>query len=171
MTQILNKVLKDISERIAKGYTLVELLLYMGILSILLVVLLQIFSSLIDIQLDTQDTSVVEQDSKLILLRLLYDINRADLVTIPGSLGETSDTLQLTIGPTQYVYLLQNGSLYLSATSSSQLNGIDTTISGVSFTRVGNNTGKNQIKISYTITSKQAQKADTKTVNTTIGLR
>lgn len=154
-----------------KGYTVVELLLYMGLLSILLVVLLQIFTELIDLQLDTHDTSVVEQDSKFLLSRLLYDIHRADSVTTPGSLGANIDTLQLNIGSVQYVYQLQNGNIYLVATDSSQLNSIDTTVSNLSFTRVGNDTGKHQIRVSYTITSKHTQNPDTKTVSTTIGLR
>lgn len=171
MIRSILKFKNKISYSLIKGYTLVELLLYMGLLAILLLVLLQIFTELINVQLDSQDTSVVEQDSKVILLRLLYDINRADSITTPGSLGMTSDTLQLTIGSIQYVYQLQNGGIYLVATNSSQLNGIDTVITNLSFTRIGNDIGKHQIKTSYTVTSKQSKKTDTKVVNTTIGLR
>ena len=158
--------------KFSAGYTLVEMLIYMGLLSIIMVILLQLFTSLIDIQLDTRDSSVVEQDSKYILARLFYDIHRADSIASPGPLGTTTNTLQLAAGGTSYTYDIQNGNLYLVTSQSDQLNGVDTTISNLSFKRIGNTDGKHLILVTYTVTSKiNTTTPEVKNVSTTIGMR
>src|SRR4030042_5852170 len=72
-----------------KGFTLVEILLYMGLLAILLVVLTEILVSILAVKIEFEATSSVEQDSRFLLSRLFYDINRASAITTPGSIGSS----------------------------------------------------------------------------------
>lgn len=158
---------KTLSQR---AFTVVELLLYMGLVSILLLVLTQIFSSSIDVKLESQATSSVDQDSRFILARLMYDIGRSDSVTIPANPGDTSNLLSLNIGSESVTYSLQNGDLLLSG---SNLNSFNTSITSISFQRIGDSGGKPTIQVSFTIQSKITKRGlpEQKTIDTTIGLR
>ena len=159
------------------GFTLIELLIYMGILSILLAALSQIFGSIIDSQLESEATSSVQQDGRFIFSRLAYDINRAqDSAGIiqPASLGATSTALQLNIDGVSYTYSLNGGNLELAEGAvTNALNSSETTVSNLSFTRLGNSGGKNTVQIEYTVTSKiiQPKGLETKDFQTTIGIR
>jgi len=72
--------LKKFIKKTQRGLTLVEMLLYMAVFSILLTVLLQIFFSALDVQLESKATSGVDQDGTYIMARLTYDIQRAQAV-------------------------------------------------------------------------------------------
>src|SRR5579859_4809889 len=61
-----------------KGVTLIELIIYMGIFSTLLMVLVQLFGSIVNVSLESQSNSSVSQDSRFILSRMSYDIRLAD---------------------------------------------------------------------------------------------
>ncbi len=157
-----------------KGFTLIELLLFMGIITVLLLVLTQIFISVLDIQKESSATSSVQQDGTLILNRLMYDITRADSITIPSSLGQQTSSLQFVVGGINHTYAINNGNLLLTDNiDANQLNGFDTIVSDISFLRLGNANGKNTIRVGFTVTSKvaQAKGAEVRSFQTTIGLR
>ena len=79
------------------GFTLTELLLYMGLTVIFLGVLTDIFVTTLDVKKESEATSAVEIDGRFILSRLMYDVNNADAITVPASLGESSTTLTLEL--------------------------------------------------------------------------
>lgn len=158
------------------GFTLVELLIYIGIMSILFTILAQIFSSIIDVQLESEANSAVQQEGRFILSRFTYDIHRANTIVTPGALGGQSNSLQLTINGVNYTYALVSGNLQLTnALGTNNLNGPDISVSNLSFTRLGNSVAnaKNTIQISYTVTSKvvRPKGPETKDFQTTIGIR
>ena len=162
--------------RASTGFTLVELLIYIGILSILLTVLAQIFGSILDAQLESEATSSVQQDGRFILSRLTYDIRRSDDIVVPAALGNQSTSLQLTIGGVSYTYSLNGGNLELTeGVETNSINGSDSTVSNLSFTRIGNSVvnAKNTIQIEYTVTTKvlRPKGLETKDFQTTIGIR
>ena len=101
-----------------KGFTLVEILLYMALLSIFLLTLVDILVSVLDVQLESQATSAVDIDSRFISSRLNYDILRASAIVTPASLGDVSDNLVMTIGGAGYTYSLSGGNLVLNDGSS-----------------------------------------------------
>lgn len=141
-------------KQLQKGTTLVELLLYMGIFLLMLIVLMQIFSSILDVQLESQASSSVAQDGKYILQRMLYDIRSAQSISLPATPGNTGTTLQIVVAGVTYVYTANAGYLQLTKNNTTDnLNSVDTTISNLSFQRLGNATGKNTITISFTLTS------------------
>src|SRR3989338_7067480 len=102
--------------RRSKGSTLIELLLYMGILSIFLMILTQLFLSVLDVSTESKQVSSVVQDGRFILARLRYDIQRADAINSP-SLGSSDTTLSLDIGGNTYVYTLSGSNLELQVNS------------------------------------------------------
>lgn len=158
----------------SKGFSLIELILYMGLFSVFLVTLTQIFSSALELKLDSESTSTVQQDSRYILERLSYDINRADSITTPSSIGTQDASLAIVISGQTHTYALNNGNLQVTdPTGTYRLNGYNTSITNLSFLRVGNSGGKNTVRINYTVNSLTIENSgtETKTVQTTIGIR
>jgi type II secretory pathway pseudopilin PulG len=157
-----------------KGFTLVEMVLYMGLLTLLLLLFTNIFMAILDTQLSSQSTGSVAQDGRFLYSRLIYDINRASSISLPANLGNTGNTLQLQINGVSYQYALSSGNLMISdATSSAQLNSYDTKISGLQFKRIGNINGKPTIQMTFTVTSKEVLHGtvDSKSFQTTAGIR
>ncbi len=157
-----------------RGFTLVELLLYMGLLAMFLVVLSELFISIMDVALSSSATSNLAQDSRFILARFSYDVTRAQAITIPAGLGQTSNSLRLIIGGVQYDYSLNGTNLQLvTGVNTDNLNGSDTQVSNLSFTKIGNPPGKPTVKITFTIAShaQESKGYETQTFTTTIGTR
>ena len=161
-----------------QGFTLVELLLYMGIFSILLVALFQLFTSIIDTQIESQSSSSVFLDGQYILNRSRYDIQRAKSIVTPSSSGEQGTITKLSIDNAIYTYSLVGGNLTLTndiASTTGQLNSIDTTVSNLNFTRLSDAQGKSTdtLTISFRLTSNIIRRGGPNAENfkTTIGIR
>jgi len=158
------------------GTTLVELLLYMGILSILLTTLTSIFVSALDVQSESNATSSVEQDGNYILARLNYDIHRAQSISIPPSNGATSSGLQVLVDGDNFEYSI-NGNNDLILTNNLEVNSLNsfgTDISNFSVGRFGNTGGiENTLKINFTVTGREQRVSilETKNFETNISLR
>lgn len=157
-----------------KGFTLVELILAMSLYSIILVLLMSIFASIIEVKLSSEGSSNVEQDGKYILSRMIYDFSQATTITTPANRGDQTSTLQFSDGATTYTYAVAGGNLTLTNGPDTQmLNGFNSMISNLSFTRIGNSSGKPTIKVSFRLTSRTSigNVAQTRDFNTTLGLR
>lgn len=156
------------------GFTVVELIIYMGLLTVLLTVITQMFLSVIDVQLESEATPSIQQDGRFIVARLSHDIKRAEDITYPISLGASGGSLQLTMNSVPYTYSVVSGNLQLNDnTNTDIINSYDSIISGLTFQRLGNAGGDNTIKITFTLTSRTVPKSGPKTQNfeTTVGLR
>lgn len=158
-----------------RGFTIVELLIYTTILLGLLYIFTSIFSSILDVQLESETQSAIVQDSNYIFARLQYDISRATSIQMPDSLGASSNLLTLRIQGIDHTYELNaNGLLQVTTPlGSSTLNSFGTTLSNLSFRRYGNVSGKNSVSISYTLTStaQRTHGVETQDFQSTIGLR
>ncbi len=155
-----------------KGFTLVELIIYMGLMAFIFLLLTDILVAVFNVQLSTQSTSQVSQDGRYIYNRLIYDINHASTVSAPLNLGSSSATLSLIQGGASYVYALNNGNLQITTGStSSQLNSVDTQVSGLQFRRIGNVNGKPTFRINFTVEDKIGGASDSAVFQTTAGLR
>jgi Tfp pilus assembly protein FimT len=157
-----------------QGFTIVELLIYCGILTVFLYVMTNIFTSVIDMQLETETANAVTTDSRYILSRLTYDIGRASAITTPASLGQQTGNLVLQIGGTDYTYTLTDGNLILTTTNGTgALNSYGTTVSDVTFRRYGNTDGKHSVRLTFTLTTTtmRAQGPEVRDFETTVGLR
>jgi len=163
-----------------QGFTLVEILLYMGIFSILLVVLLQLFSAILSAHAESQATSSVDQDGNFILSRLTYDIHNASSITSP-SIGAycnwpTTPTCQLVLNNGIYG-ITSLGNLTLTANGKTDfLNSLNTKIVSITFSTFGNAAlgSKPSVKIQFNLQSKIIRDAgvlQTETFQTTITTR
>ena len=90
------------NNRKQRGFTLIELIIYGGMLSILLGVFVTLFGSIVDAQLDSQATSSVQQDGQFIMTKLSHDIMNASSISIPQSVGATTQTLQISRDATSF---------------------------------------------------------------------
>jgi len=147
------------------GFTIVELLIYIGLLFILMTVLVELFVSVLKLQLTTQSTSASTQDIRFILSRFSYDLGGAGSILVPGNLGQTSDNLRFLKDGVLYSYSLDTeGKLLLNVGGSSDsLNGLDSKIENISFKRLGFLGGKPMIQIVFSVGDQ--------TIQTTYGLR
>lgn len=154
------------------GFTIVELVIYMGILAFILLMLTDILVAALNVQLATQSTSQVSQDGRYIYNRLIYDINNASSVSAPLNLGSTSATLALSKNSTNYTYALNNGNLQVTTPAGTdQLNSVDTQIADLQFRRIGNVAGKPTFRINFTVIGKIKGTTDSAIFQTTAGLR
>lgn len=157
-----------------KGFSLVELLIYIGLLTILMTILTRMFTSITDVQLSSEATGAVEEDGRYIYTRFAYDVGRASSVVTPASLGSQSSTLTILIDGVANTYSLSSGNLMLAnGQGAQQLNSVGSTISNLTFERLGNVNGKDSIQVNYTVssTTQQVNGQDTKNIQTTIALR
>ncbi len=167
--------MKKILQTAAAGFTLVEMLIAMGLMTIFLVVLSDIVVSISQVSQESDATSSVAEDGRYILSRLSYDIERATSVTTPAALGNTTNNLVMVIGGATYTYSLSSGNLQLAVSpNTDNLNGGDTTISNFTVQRLGNSGGKETLTVNFTATSKTIRNGSTlesKTYTTTVGRR
>lgn len=164
-----------------RGFTLVELILYMALLSVFLVVLTDIFVAVLNIKVESEATSAVDQDGRFILSRLNYDIKRmaiSDTVSLPASFGPpASQSLSFTIGGVNYTYDTSGGNLRLTVgvSPSENLNSSETTVSGFGVQKLGNaGPGKKEtLKIDFTVTSVTTRKVgnEVRSFQTTVSRR
>lgn len=147
-----------------KATTIVELTLYMGLLSIFLVILFDLFSQIISTQTRSVAVSLVQTNGNFLLTKLTHDINQAAAIATPLSLGSSASTMTLTIGSTNASYAVSNGRLVMTDSSGTfNLNDVDTTLSDFVVTRIGNSGGKAGLKIVFTLTSNIADNSSIKT--------
>ena len=158
----------------SKGFTIVELIIYTGILLTVMYIFTSIFSATLDAQLESEAQSAIIQDSNYIFSRVSYDVSRASSIVEPASLGVASTRLQLLIDGATYTYEIVDDALQVTdAIGSVSLNSFGTTTSGLSFRRYGNVSGKNSISLAFTLrsTTQRTGGFESQDFQTTVGLR
>lgn len=154
-------------KQITKGVTIVELLVYMGLLFSFLIIMTDIFVAGFNFRLSSESASTIRQDSQFILSKLFSDFSESQVISEPSALGGTSPTLILD----NITYTLSGNNL---ARNGVIINGPDTQIQNLSFIRTGNIGGVPAIQISFDIVSritKQGGNIERETIQTTLGLR
>ena len=147
------------------GATLVELLLYIGILSVLLVALSAMFFLILDNQARSLANTGLEENSKFLSARLSYDLRRASNITSPAAVGSTTSSLQMTIGDEIYTYSIVGGIMQLASPSATiDLHGSDVIASQLQVTRQGNPYGKHSFQVSYDLDTAQQVSGAAKSV-------
>ncbi len=130
------------------GFTLIELIIFMGLFSIIITILTSLFAATVQQQMSTQALSSSESDAAYLLARLEYDIDRATSVNEPFAIGETSSNLELTISGNTYQYSVIDGVLLLETpTGTHRLTNPRSTVESISFQKIGNTGGAPTIKI------------------------
>ena len=162
---------------VQSGFSLVELLLYMAILSVFLIILTGIFTSALDVQLESESSSSEEQDGNYILAKLNYDVHRAKNISIPSSVGGSGSTLKILVDGIDYIYSIDANSnlILVNDLGTNSLNSYDSSVSSFLVWRLGNIGGiEDALKISYTIASRTKRTSGSETprsFQTTLSLR
>jgi Tfp pilus assembly protein PilW len=157
------------------GFTFIEILIYMGLVSVFLVILTNMFITLLETQLETTGSSAVDQDGQYILARLNYDLHRAGNIITPSAAGETANTLSLNINGVTYTYSLSGQKMQLSDSVNTYLlnsYAADTTVFSV--TRLGFDAGTPSAQISLSLQSEDISgtgSAQIRSYLTTVSLR
>lgn len=130
------------NKKYTNGFTIIEMVIYMGLLSILIALMSQLFIATLGVKVESEANTSVQQDGNYIISRITYDIHRASRIITPA-LGQTGSTLSLGIiesGVEQiYTYLLANTTLTLSdGSTTDSIHSATTHISTFTVTRVGN---------------------------------
>lgn len=105
------KSIKRITARDQRGFTLVELLVYFGLFSILLVVINSMFITTLEQQIQDLARSSLQQESEFVLAKLKYDIYNADSISVPTQAGDVSGSLEYTTDGVTNVYQLNTTQL------------------------------------------------------------
>jgi hypothetical protein len=157
-----------------KALTIVELALYMGIFSLLLLVFVEMFALLVNRQLETESLSSVQQDANYLFARFSYDFSQATSINTPASPGAPTANLILLIGASNREYFLDSGKLTSSQNGIiNQLNSSETTLSNLTFQRLGMGDAFDVIQIKCNIESKTKKQSgyDITHFSTTLGIR
>lgn len=159
-----------------KGYTIIELLIYMALLSGFILILGQLFFSILDTQLQSQSNSAVNAEGQFLISRLNYDIRRATSLTVPAALGQTDTSLSLVINGVAYIYTISGSDLVLTVSGISQpLNSRSVSVSDFRARRLGNpDPSKPSVLVDFSITSQTVslnQNAKTRSYQTTVNLQ
>ncbi len=159
--------------KIKKAFTLIELIIFMGIFSILIFILADIFISSLKTKTASESSAAINQDARFIFAKLSSDINNANSINSPA-LGSSSSTIDLVLyGIPETIRLNNNNIELVTAGNTYVLNSINSRITNLAFTRLGNDPGKNTIRINLTLQSRAIVNNNPEVISleTTIGLR
>ena len=161
--------------KIKRSFTIIELLLYMGILSIILLVFIDLFVSLTRLRTENESTSNIQQDSSYLINKFIYDVHQAKTISLPLHPPDESNVLNMIIDGTTYSYEVdsENNLIMSDGTNNYQLNGYDTQIPSILFTRLGQDDIHDVIKIKFSVTSRIKNPAgyESQLYETVVGLR
>lgn len=159
-----------------KGFTLVELIIYLALFSVLLAITTSLFGDSLQVSSESNAVSSVSQDARFILSQITGNVRKASDITQPSTNGAAASTLALVVDgiPNTY-YVDENYNLILASGSAYyQLTDYNSSISAFSVTRLGNPSGIEttvQIIISLQSRIKNATGYETETLQTTIAKR
>lgn len=154
------------------GSSLIELVLYMGLMSIFILVLMNMFTTTLDTKLNSESVGSVNRDSRYILSKLIYILQNSEDVISPAY-GTTSDTLHVVHNGQDIQVASSSGKMVLTnGAESHSLNSLDTDLVNISFTNTGKPGGKSTIKVDYVLKSNINSKSDSlRSVSTAVSLR
>lgn len=158
----------------SRGLTLIELIIYMGLFSMFVTVLVQLFASSIETRLDAEGTSNANLDANYLLLHFEDVIHNATDITDPTLYGTPQNSLSITVDGDEYEYSLQDGNIIQTVDgTSTQVNSWGTTITNLSFERMRNSAGLDSVRISATVESvaRNHNGPEIRTLQTTVGMR
>lgn len=149
-----------------KGFTLIELLLYMLIFPFLLLVISNIFGSIVDAQLESKSYSSVDLDGRFVLTKLAYDFQSADSadylnnqIILPAT--QSSDTtLKIKVKSVTYTYSAStSGRIQLNNPALYDITSSDSSVSALLFQRIGAGDNRDTVRVSFRLTSKINRKS------------
>ena len=138
-----------------KGFTLLELLLYISTASIILATTSLFLSTLLEARIKNQTVAEVQQQGLQVIQILTQSIRNAESISAP-SLGQNSQSLTITESGEEIIFNVSDGVIQMQEGVQSivPLTNSRVIASGVSFSNLGLQNTNGSIKISFTLTHK-----------------
>lgn len=137
------------------GFTLVEVLLSIGIFTLVVVAFGGIFVAITNVGTQQSSSSAVNQESQALLQRIQYFVGTASLVNMPTSTPTSTLQLFMASSSANPTYItLASGTVYLQQSTSSPLVPLTSkrvTVSNLLFTRQANPPGHDVVNVSFTL--------------------
>ncbi|EKD56483.1 MAG: hypothetical protein ACD_58C00172G0002 [uncultured bacterium] len=139
-----------------RGFTLIELIIYSGILVIVLTFTGEYLYSIGQARINNAARVEVAQAAQLILNRVKYDVVNSQTIVTPAG-TQPSSSLSLNVGENLITYYLNEDILDRDFNDvADRLSSNQTKVSDLSFNRIANPSGNTTIQMRFTLTS-QAQ--------------
>jgi len=137
------------------GFTIIELLIFTAIFSIMSVAFLSALVSAIQIQVKQLAASEVNQQSQFLLDTIQYYVQGASLVELPSDTATTTLKLRMSSSSTDPAYIyLSNSVVYLKQTdggAAEPLTSSKVSVSNLTFTKRANSPGHDSVNVLFTI--------------------
>ncbi|MFA6474699.1 MAG: prepilin-type N-terminal cleavage/methylation domain-containing protein [Patescibacteria group bacterium] len=138
------------------GFTLIELIVYIAIASILILTAAGFIQSILQIQRTQKIASLLEANGNNAMRRITQAVRNADSITLPTT-GTSGTTLTVATysGPTNPTsYTLSGGQLreQLGAGSVTPITSTEVTVSALSFYNLSRAATPGAVRIQYTVT-------------------
>lgn len=153
-----------------KAFTLVELLLYMGILGILLSILSTLFVNIVNANLSSKSFSLIDIEANTISNKIKYDIRNSSQMITPSTTGSTSSQLVIVKDSQNITYSLSSTDLNKQAgVDNNKINSNLVKINSLTFKKIGSQA----VLVTYEIQSVPTpfSGVEIKTFNTLVTLR
>lgn len=153
-------------KHLKSGFTLVEMLITMGIVSTLFIIFAQLAGGIFSLQLESGSYATLTQDYRYLLSRLAYDVSRATTLTVVDS-----STLDLTINSSVSRYHWDGSDLTINDVP---LNSSSTSLPTLSFSANQVLGGLSSVTVDATLTTTYSlpnQSQVSISLNTTLGTR
>jgi type II secretory pathway component PulJ len=158
----------------AKGFTIIELLVYMAIFTVVIIAFIAIFVVIVRIQNNQSSAIEVDSQSQYLLQQIQYYVEASSLIDMPQDTPTTTLVLRMANPLQDPTYImLEGGDIYLqqSATGTvQQLNSNQVTISNLTFTKHSNPPSHDSVSVSMTVAynSSNLQQAFSQALQTSI---
>jgi len=137
------------------GFTIIELLIFSAIFSLMTVSFLTALVSAIQIQTKQNATSEVNQQSQLLLDTVQYYVQTASLVELPSDMATTTLKLRMSASSADPTYIYSaNNLVYLKQTENGTAQSLTSgkvSVSNLTFTKRANNPGHDSVNVVFTI--------------------
>ncbi len=118
-----------------QGTTFVEVLLYIALLSIVIVFITDIILQTLNFMIESRNISYLDSDARFISTKLRNDLRKADTISVPTTIGETSNSITFEYESDNYTYSLSDGILQITDPNGTyRINSDQTTVSSFSVT-------------------------------------
>ena len=135
------------------GFTLIEILIYFTLLSIILLITVDLFFRILESSVESTSKNSVEIEGGYVLKRLAYDIRQAESISVPTNPGDSSSSLKLIINGSDHDYFLDSFVLNFDTGETTPVTSNSVQVQAIEFTHVAESGGKPTIKINFTLES------------------
>ncbi|MBM3257448.1 MAG: hypothetical protein FJY98_03970 [Candidatus Liptonbacteria bacterium] len=163
-----------LATRSQKGFTIFELIIFAGILTLIVVAFITILVSITRVHVRQSAAAEVNQQSQFVLQTVQYYVEQSSLIELDGNAATSTLKLRMAATSSDPLYIYASaGVLYLKETDSGTpvaLTSSKVTVSNISFTKREHARASDSVSVSFTIAynTVNAQERFSETLNTAV---